>query len=337
MSGKMMVCLVGGQTIPNLVPLLHFHQQGKADYALLVCSTETSRQSKQTANLLPPTLTSHELVLTDEYNVELSITEIENKISELGWQADDLLFNITGGTKTMMIAAYQLALRLGCELNYYQTGKGGGSIHCYKVNGGELGVPVFDAPASVLSIDTYFRAYGVDVSRRKSRKQLQQDLDNLTDPGEIKGHTFELAVYDVIEPLVDEIYASVYPIPLLTSPDPQKKRPAAIELDLIIRKGNIVAIAEVKCGSKSRERKGIDQLVIAGGQPYGTFTGKLFITDEPTGEQNQDFIDAYKIEHCVLGSYAQIGVVSSEDGDKLKAAIDKVLGVKLYQLVKAIV
>jgi hypothetical protein len=87
------------------------------------------------------------------------------------------------------------------------------------------------------------------------------------------GGVFEQAVHDALRPQVDEVLAGVRPEGVADQ----------IEMDLVIRIGNQVGVAEVKLGGgEERPKQGIDQLSTAASREYlGTYTARFLITANP--------------------------------------------------------
>ncbi|MDI6631878.1 MAG: DUF1887 domain-containing protein, partial [Thermoanaerobacteraceae bacterium] len=91
----------------------------------------------------------------------------------------------------------------------------------------------------------------------------------------------------------------------------------ALEIDLVLRCGNRVGIAEVKSGKKARSKEGIDRLNAAADPRFlGTYIKKFLILDREYEPNNLELARAYGITVIELSS-AQNGELSREDTEKL--------------------
>ena len=126
---------------------------------------------------------------------------------------------------------------------------------------------------------------------------------------------FEKAVHDVLQTHVDEVLAGV-------------KKGGALDIDLVIRCGNRVGIAEVKTGEKARKKVGIDQLNTAGGREFlGTYTKKFLIVDMPwdTLSNLRELAQARDITVIEVPSYGMTGAISNTDQRTLARTVQQVL------------
>ena len=99
-------------------------------------------------------------------------------------------------------------------------------------------------------------------------------------------------------------------------------------MDLVLRCGNNIGIAEVKTGKKARTKEGIDQLNTAAEQRFlGTYTAKMLIVDRKYPGGNLSLAKAHRIEVIELLSFSnsENGDLSDEDKEKLVAKVCKIL------------
>src|SRR5262245_1255988 len=99
-----MVALVGEQPAPNLLPLRHFDPAEVA----LVCTDLTAARAARLADVIGQRA-RRPLCKTDAYRVADIRQALESYLGECGWEGEQLIFNLTGGTKTMALAAYEVA------------------------------------------------------------------------------------------------------------------------------------------------------------------------------------------------------------------------------------
>jgi hypothetical protein len=227
-------------------------------------------------------------------------TQLGKSLADQGWRGPQTIFNLTGGTKTMAFAAYELAVRLGSDFIYLQSEGGRSLIYRYVTVGG---APVLEGePQEVpplLTIDDYLRVH----------------VETYVVEGYAKGDggLFEKAVHDALQPCVDEICAGV-------------RFSATVEVDLIVRCGNQLGIIEAKMGKPSKE--GIGQLTTAGGREYlGTYTRRLLIVGRSWAgvDDLKDLAAARDITLIELPSYQQTGSLSQSDVQVLQEKVRKAL------------
>jgi len=292
---KAMVLLVGEQPVPNLLPVLH----ERPDEVLLVHTQRTKNQNDRLFNLLEGRC-RREMLEVSAYDVAGTREILGKWMADKGWRTSQTIFNLTGGTKTMAFAAYELAVRLGSEFLYLQTEGARSLIYRYITSGG---APVLrDAAEEIgplLTIDDYVRAH----------------LGTYTVTGfsPTEGGQFEKAVYDALRPVLDESVAGV-------------QLGGAVDIDMVFRCGNQVGIAELKTGKPSKE--GIGQLTTAGGRAYlGTYTKRFLIVGRSWEgfDDLKDLAIAREITLIELTGYQNTGVLSSEGVHILRQQIGEAL------------
>lgn len=199
----------------------------------------------------------------------------------------------------MALVAYRLAEQFSCPFLYVQSEGKKSVVYCYQFTerGPELKNESEIPP--VLDIDLYIKAYH----------------DNYTETNEFKNE-FEKMVHAVLKAELDEVKNSVKPVPRL----------GGLEIDLVLRCGNCVGIAEVKTGKKARGKEGIEQIIAAAEQRFlGTYTEKFLILDREYEQNNRQLADAHRITVIELPS-AQDGELSEGDRRKLVDKVKKALG-----------
>ncbi len=285
-----MVALIGEQPTPNLLPLLHV----AATDSLLVFTQRTAPHKDRLKRVLQGRVRTQELE-TPPYDIIEIGRRLEKSLVELGWNMPDLVFNLTGGTKAMAFAAYDLAVRWRSEFLYFQTEGARSLVYRYATASGSpalMGTP--EELGTLLTIDDYLRLYAETYNEEGTKEP------------------FEQMVYDALKasPLVSEVRAGIRTL-------------GALEIDLVIRCGNQIGIAEIKRHAK---KQGIDQLNSASEQRnLGTYASKFLISAAPVDQNNKDLANAYRITVIELPS-AATGAISPDDTDRLVQTVTKVLG-----------
>jgi len=289
------VSLIGEQPIPNLLPLRYQPPQ----VVVLVHSDRTERAARRLGRLLPPGC-EPVYCSVSAYDIRAMSSDLADLIEKQGWTAAELTFNLTGGTKSMALAAYLVAAQWRSPFLYLQSE--GKQTRLYRYEFETDGTPrmVDDRLLpGLITIDDYLRAYVGDYQLTGFAK-------------ENAGSRFEQAVHAALQPAVDEIAVGA-------------KLLGALDVDFVVRCDNQVGIIEAKTGPGVK--KGIDQLNTAGGQRYlGTYTQKILVSDQRwdhTRSNLRELAEARRIQVIEVPSFGTEGALSSEDAEGL---VQKVCG-----------
>jgi len=281
-----MILLMGEQPAANLLPV----RRHKPDTAVVVHTAWTERQAGRLTKALPNTNVLP--VTVEPYRIDDIAAKIREQVAAKKWSASKLLFNLTGGTKPMSLAAYDIAQELNAPFLYFQTEGGVSRIYRYSFNaGGHARLDDIDDVPESITLRDYLELYLDDYEATTSR------------------HPFEQAVGDVLATGGLEVMHSVYPL-----------RQGALEIDLVVRSGNRIAILEAKLKAGKRA---IDQLVAAGSQRYlGTYVSRYVVSTQPLDRNNHNLAEAHRVTAIVLQSFAtQNGTLSDEDKQSLLTAL----------------
>lgn len=286
-----MILLVGEQPIPNLLPVLH----EKPEEALLVYTDRTKSQMERLRDLLVGRCLCDELQAS-AFDVVSTRDALGTRLTEKGWRGKNAIFNLTGGTKTMAFAAYELAVRLGSDFLYLQTEGTQSLIYRYTTSAGAptlAGSP--HQIGTLLTIDDYLRVYVGHYSVEGTSPTT--------------GGKFEEAVLRHIQPVVDECLAGVRLSP-------------TVEVDLIVRCGNQVGVVEVKTSRPGKD--GIDQLVAVCGREYlGIYTKRLLISSRSWENLDglKDLAHARDVTLIEIPGYSQTGALADKEIEMLHQSI----------------
>lgn len=302
-----LVSLIGEQPIPVLLPIRHLNPERN----LLVYTDlpKVKKASEHLKQLLvangPDTLL---LLEVDAYQFEKTRIDLINKLN--GEQ--DLVFNLTGGTKIMSIAAYEAARTLGARCVYYQTEGSRGRDQrsrliefLFDPQGKRIQEQSFDLKPDLISLDDYLRAHMGDYKETGYSPE--------------SGGTLEKAVHQAVKKFVDECRVGVRPAGVKDQ----------VEMDLVIRIGNQVGVLEVKTGGQGSGKKAIDQLTtLAAREYFGTYTSRFLVTQPGNSEKS----DAYRalaqslnVRVIELQDYRGEGMLSQRDAGALRQAIFEIL------------
>lgn len=260
---KTLISLIGEQPIPNLLPILFL----KPEKNVLLYSDLTESAAKKLEKLL----TNSDKAKVDAYDIDSIKNFVLNKIQN----TDDIIFNITGGTKLMSLALFQLALGKKNKFVYFQSEENQSILFDYKVEGGNIICNRVILP-ELINNELYLKAHLFDYTLAKTEKGSGSDFENLICDS-LKSNGFE--VLQNIKPVGEG---------------------NQLEIDAVIRfKGsNNVGIAEIKVGDVSGEgpKKGIDQLALASQREYlGIYTKRFLITSRVQQKHIKELAKAHKI------------------------------------------
>lgn len=248
------LALVGEQPMPVLLIDRHL----RPDRTVLVCTERTRPVAERLQRLI-----RHCEVAPQVAPYELN--QVMKLLNERPNADEDVVVNLTGGTKIMMLAAFAHAMRRRHRFVYLESERPPQRLHRFTFDA-SIHQETTSLPDDLITAREYLLAH-LDGYRTGDFNRDEQGA--LTEGG-----YFEQAVYAALTPAFDVL---------------PNVRPAGagdqIEIDLVIRQGNQVAVAEVKRGRSSEgPKKGIDQLSTAGGREYlGTYARKLLITAGYTG------------------------------------------------------
>ncbi len=287
----LLVSLIGEQPTPNLLPIYVL----KPSHVLLLTTAQTQSVSERLREVLKKRDVHVNTLQVQPYDVERNAEFTRQALDKLK-PIESIWFNITSGTKPMMLAILQVAREIqSSELCYYRTERSQGILYAYRSS--TLQTTRVEPVEETIPLDDYLRSYLGDY--------------NVTGPSLGKGGIFEQAVYQALEPYVDELLLGL-------------KKGGALDIDLIIRCGNQVGIAEIKTGRKARTKEGIDQLTTAGAREYlGTYIKKFLIVDSSWDVLTnlKELTKAHGIGLVELPSYGSQGGISETDKEKLVQAV----------------
>jgi len=296
---KAMVCLVGEQPIPNLIPVRHF----KPEIALLVHSTETVGVANNLKKVLEEKnkiyAQTSQLIPFEIHDSSKLRTELEKK-ADFSLGKDEVLFNVTGGTKAMSISCFMLAQEYSAPLVYLQSERGESVLFIYSFISNK---PFFENKEIVqetIDLDDYLKIHIGKYSYRK-RKKNDKDAE------------FEELIFKNIDGNEGDL-------------EVKKNINIAnnVEVDLLIRSHNQVGIAEVTTGKPGKNK--IDQLNSAcSRERLGIYTKKFLITLQEIDENNISLAKAYNINVIKLLQSAK-DKLSEEDREQLRNTIKSKLG-----------
>lgn len=110
-----MIALIGEQSIPNLLVL----RREQPDEAIFAFTQRTEEVAKCLCSLLQNDMRIH-FCQIDPYDIQRIRESLRHCLQDRNRSSMELIFNLTGGTKPMRFAAYQLAEELQAPFVYLQ-------------------------------------------------------------------------------------------------------------------------------------------------------------------------------------------------------------------------
>lgn len=199
-----LVNLVGDQTIPNIMVVCHF----RPDFLLFISTEKMEKKRKSEAILETLKLrgmdysTDHDIIQVQED----SIVSLEDSVSPWIRQVEGkfrFIVNLTGGTKIMSIAAYDLFEDFGSEMVYIPIPRNEYLVPFPKRRPGPS-----TAMTDRLSVAEYLTAYGFAIVNWRNLEKGKQDAFLRK---ETTGFLFDH--YREIKPLLYWFYKELQPIP----------------------------------------------------------------------------------------------------------------------------
>jgi len=290
-----MLSLIGEQPLPNLLMLKHIDP----DEVILAYTAFTEKVCEKIRKLYPNKTSA--IKINDPYD----IVKILPEIREIFAQRNEIIFNLTGGTKPMALAAYSLALEMKMPFVYLQS-EGGKSIayqYAFKPYNLMTDLTVEKVEVSKnITIDEYLRIYLGEYNKEDLKNDFENTLSKILE--EAKRNS-----------IFDEVENSI-------------KHGGALEIDFIVRHKNQFTIIEAKTGKTGRSKEGINQLNTAAEQRYlGTYIKKILVIEGEMGSNLKELAKEHKIEVIEIFSWDnERKEISGEEKQNLVAKISQLLG-----------
>jgi len=244
---EQMLLLVGEQPIPNLLPVLCL----KPLSVILIYTGRTEEQTKNLIKVLEAKNINCHLQEVNPYEISSTTQIMQDMVKG---SRDTLIINLTGATKLMSIAAYDLAHITQVPFVYLESEKRKSLLHFYKPNNNSFSLEKTIELDELITLDVYFKCYGLEYS----------DGEYCSEEGE----WLERSVVSCLDKSGFEVKHGVK----------FQRFGKQLEIDVVVRLKNQVGVIECKSGEKFRPKKGIDQLNTAGGREFlGTYISKFLV------------------------------------------------------------
>lgn len=288
---SVMVCIVGQQPVPNILPVKHC----KPTHIVLVYSDDTKSVYKNLKSFFESQnghyrITVEEGVMIDPYDLVAAYDSLKRLYVQLSRRHEKVLFNITGGTKPMSFAGFLVAQEANEPLLYLDS-RGRNILYYYRFKSGVITLDKIEEVSEEMSIREYLQAHGF---WKCEPKNPQED--------------FERQLAEVLREHVSEIWCSV--------------NLDSVEMDIIVRINNAVGVIQAKTGKKAEKIDGIYNLnTVANSNFLGSHTKRFLITSRCVGTNNKRLAQQQRIKVIELLSYESDGTLSNPDKDQLRREV----------------
>lgn len=291
------LALVGEQPMPVLLTDRYI----KPRCTILVCTERTRPAAMRLQALLPHAAVK---VIDDAYDL-LRIGAALKDLASAGTGGEPWIINLTGGTKMMSLGAFLHAVQNNLQFVYLESEGANSVLDRFSWHDNRLqrqARTVLDM--ELITAADYVRAHVGDYDEQGYSRD---DSGAVSFGGELE-RAVHLALKDKFE-----VLAGVQP----------RHAAQQVEIDLVLRDGNQVAIAEVKFGGKEdRPKRAIDQLSTAGAREYfGTYTARLLILANPLPRRTAALAKARGITVIELQAYQPGLSLTAADTRKLVQSV----------------
>ncbi len=281
----LMIALVGEQPLPNFLLAQHEHP----DALLLVYSSTTEPVYEKLEAILQPKIKIYGLP-TDPFNIITIIKDLKDKLAEPKLAShQSLVFNLTGGTKAMSLAAYHVAQQRHASIVYMESEGKHNQVFQYEWKEQRLQEPTDNILPECIELKDFFNMHlGL----------MKWHVDG---PSATEGGLLERAVGDVLSSHGYEVMMGV------------KIMKEQVDIDVAVRSGNQFGIIETKIGDEGRSLNGIKQLSTAK-RHLGTFTQQFYVINVTPTSSQKEIVNAANIKVISLLDYRS-GATSLSLGD----------------------
>ncbi len=157
---KTLVSLISDQTIPNLELIKEFSNQ--INQYVFICTKQKKSQLKWLIDAA--SLNTYEEIYVDAFEPD----EIENNIKQFDFGDDDIILNITGGTKLMSLIVNEYFRSIGATI-YYLTGHNKTYVKVFPNRGNRS----FQLDCEI-KLTEYLKAHGFLYQKREPYKSYQE-------------------------------------------------------------------------------------------------------------------------------------------------------------------
>lgn len=260
-------------------------------------------------------------VKTGPYNVTTITKELDNELEHIGALAEtDLMFNLTGGTKTMSFAAYQIAARHHAPVLYFQSEGSKSIVDHYHWQNHQLVHLRQDSLAEHLHLRDMLDLHlgiGKDAATGKNHWEEKGPTIQL----DTHSHLFEMAIAQALQDDGYEVMRGV------------KGERNQIDIDVMIGYRNQVGIIEAKTSKTGSvcDLDGVKQLSTVMRYLRGTYIKQFLVVAGKASSDLQMVSDIVKTHLISLPGYRrgpEAISLSPEDKDNLLETVKRFMKIE---------
>jgi Domain of unknown function (DUF1887) len=294
-----MISLVGEQSLPNFLPVQYYHPND----VLLIYSSKTLQKYEY----LKLTLQKEVNVLgleTDAYDISTMARALNEELGKIAALiSQPLVFNLTGGTKTMSLAAYQVAQQHNAPMMYLQSEGKHTRVYHYIWKYQQLCSTNNELLPECITLQDVFDLY------------LGPGNWQECGSGRSEGSPFEDALAATLRMHGYEVMIGV------------RAMNGQIDVDIAVRSGNQYGIIEAKMGKNGKKLDGIKQQLSTAARHLGTYSQTFYVITVPSQPAHSAITDGSNIQVVSLPSYdrttnmlptAEVTVLLDKIGKALK-------------------
>ncbi len=292
-----LIQLIGAQPLPNLLPPLYL----KPGQTILICTPQTDQVRRRIESVIGQ---CHS-ICCDAYHIESLVKALDEELANQ--QGTDLIFNLTGGTKAMVLAANQVAMKRGARVVYLESERTQNVLYEYRYDNQQtLRLQGRTVLPTLITIEQFLDAH-------IGKGQWQE-----AGPSKEIGGAFEQAVAGALRARLSQ--AEVKQGIKFLGGD---RRPQ-VDLDIVVRCGNQFARIECKSGVKTTTLDAAKQLNLVS-ELLGTYTRKFIAMNSSPNPEHQAVYEATRTQVIVLNSFDGQNL-SEDDQKRLANAIEQAIG-----------
>jgi len=292
-----LIQLIGAQPLPNLLPPLYL----KPGQTILIYTPQTDQVRRRIESVIGQ---CHS-ICCDAYDIESLVKALDEELANQ--QGTDLIFNLTGGTKAMVLAANQVAMKRGARVVYLESERTQNVLYEYRYDNQQtLRLQGRTVLPTLITIEQFLDAH-------IGKGQWQE-----AGPSKDIGGAFEQAVAGALRARL--LQADVRQGIKFLGGD---RRPQ-VDLDIVVRCGNQFARIECKSGGKTTTLDAAKQLNLVS-ELLGTYTRKFIAMNSSPNPDHQAVYEATRTQVIVLNSFDGQNL-SEDDQKRLANAIEQAIG-----------
>ncbi len=244
-------------------------------------------------------------ICCDAYDIESLVKALDEELANQ--QGIDLIFNLTGGTKAMVLAANQVAMKRGARVVYLESERTQNVLYEYRYDNQQtLRLQGRTVLPTLITIEQFLDAH-------IGKGQWQE-----AGPSKEIGGAFEQAVAGALRARL--LQAEVKQGIKFLGGD---RRPQ-VDLDIVVRCGNQFARIECKSGGKTTTLDAAKQLNLVS-ELLGTYTRKFIAMNSSPNPDHQAVYEVTRTQVIVLNSFDGQNL-SEDDQKRLANAIEQAIG-----------